>query len=249
MDFTYFEEVNEVVQEEPSTAIDPETLGLLASIGIVKGKPFAPDARMKAILTEAASVGNATARAVAYRSRIPEARLYPDSAWETPFIGGSYEFLSNGARLLDARSFFFFTATGISPAMSIKMVGAGSQYGVAFVDSKNQPLDGGKTYRLRLPPNIPVKDFWSLVLYDNQTRSMLQTDEQFPSIGSQKKGVAVNPDTSVDVYFAPKAPAGKESNWVQTWPGKGWFVILRLYGPLQSFFDKTWKPGEIEEMN
>ena len=137
MDFSYYEEVNEVVQEEPSEAIDPETLGLLASIGIVKGKPFAPDARMKAILTEAASVGNATARTLAYRSRIPEARLYPDSAWETPFIGGSYEFLNNGARLLDARSFFFFTATGISPAMSIKMVGAGSQYGVAFVDSKN----------------------------------------------------------------------------------------------------------------
>ncbi len=249
MDFTYFEEVNEVVQEEPGTAIDPETLGLLASIGIVKGKPFAPDARMKAILTEAASVGNATARTLAYRSRIPEARLYPDSAWETPFIGGSYEFLSDGARLLDARSFFFFTATGITPAMSMRMVGIGSQYAVAFVDSKNQPLDGGKTYRLRLPPNIPVKDFWSLVLYDNQTRSMLQTDEQFPSIGSQKKGVVINPDTSVDVYFAPKAPAGKESNWVQTWPGKGWFVILRLYGPLQPFFDKTWKPGEIEEAN
>ena len=249
MDFSYFEEVNEVVQEEPAAAIDPETLGLLASIGIVKGKPFAPDARMKAILTEAASVGNATARTLAYRSRIPEARLYADSAWETPFIGGSYEFLHEGARLLDARSFFFFTATGISPAMSIKMVGAGSQYGVAFVDSKNQALDGGKTYRLRLPPNIPVKDFWSLVLYDNQTRSMLQTDQQFPSIGSQKKGVAINPDTSVDVYLGPKAPSGKEANWVQTTPGKGWFVILRLYGALEPFFDKTWKPGEIEELN
>ena len=249
MDFSYFEEVNEVVQEEPAAAIDPETLGLLASIGIVKGKPFAPDARMKAILTEAASVGNATARTLAYRSRIPEARLYADSAWETPFIGGSYEFLHEGARLLDARSFFFFTATGISPAMSIKVVGAGSQYGVAFVDSKNQALDGGKTYRLRLPPNIPVKDFWSLVLYDNQTRSMLQTDQQFPSIGSQKKGVAINPDTSVDVYLGPKAPSGKEANWVQTTPGKGWFVILRLYGALEPFFDKTWKPGEIEELN
>ena len=249
MDFSYFEEVNEVVQEEPSAAIDPETLGLLASIGIVKGKPFAPDARMKAILTEAASVGNATARTLAYRSRIPEARLYPDSAWETAFIGGSYEFLSEGARLLDARSFFFFYATGITPAMSIKMVGVGSQYAAAFVDSKNQPLDGGKTYRLRLPAGIPAKDFWSLVLYDSQTRSMLQTNEQFPSIGSQKKGVVANPDTSVDVYFGPKAPSGKEGNWVQTWSGKGWNVVLRLYGPLQPFFDKTWKPGEIEEVN
>jgi len=77
---------------------------------------------------------------------------------------------------------------------------------------------------------------------------MLQTDEQFPSIGSEKNGVMVNPDTSVDVYFGPKSPPGKESNWVQTWPGKGWSVILRLYGPEQAFFDKTWKPGEFEEV-
>ena len=217
MDFSYFEEVNEVVQEEPSAAIDPETLGLLASIGIEKGKPFAPDARMKAILTEAAAVGNATARTLAYRSRIPEARLYPEQrVGNARSSAAATNSCSDGARLLDARSFFFFYATGITPAMSMKMVGVGSQYAAAFVDSKSQPLDGGKTYRLHLPPNIPAKDFWSLVLYDNQTRSMLQTDQQFPSIGSQKKGVVVNPDTSVDVYFGPKAPAGKESNWVQT---------------------------------
>jgi hypothetical protein len=248
MDFSYFEEVNEVVQEEPSDAIDPETLGLLASIGIVKGTPFAPDARMKAILTEAASVGNATARALAYRSRLPDAKFYPGSAWGTPFVGGSYEFLHDGARVLDARSYFFFYATGITPAMSMKMVGVGSQYATAFVDAKNQPLDGGKTYRLHLPPNIPAKDFWSLVLYDNQTRSLLQTDQQFPSISSQKQGVMVNPDTSADVYFGPKAPPGKEGNWVQTLPGKGWNVLLRLYGPLEPWFDKTWRPGEIEEV-
>ena len=249
MDFSFYEEVNEVVQEEPADALDPETAGLLASIGIEKGKPFAPDARMKAILTEAASVGQATARALAYQTRSEEAHLYPGSAWETAFIGGSHEFLHNGARLLDARSFFFFYATGITPAMATKMVGVGSQYAVAFVDSKGQPLDGGKTYRLHLPPNIPVKDFWSLVVYDSQTRSQLQTDQQFPSIGSQRKGIAINPDSSVDVYFGPKAPDGKENNWMQTWPDKGWSVILRLYGPLQPFFDKTWRPGEIEEMH
>jgi hypothetical protein len=248
MDFSFFEEVNEVVQEELRDAMDPETLGLLAAIGIEKGKPFAPDARMKTILTEAAAVANATARTLAYRTRLKEAHLYPDSAWETPFIGGSHEFLHDGVRLLDARSFFFFYATGITPAMSAKMVGVGSQYAVAFVDAKGQPFDGAKTYRLHLPPSIPAKDFWSLVVYDNQTRSQLQTDQQFPSISSQKKGVAINPDTSVEVYFGPKPPPGKESNWVQTWPGKGWNVILRLYGPLQPFFDKTWRPGEIEEV-
>ena len=247
-DYSFYEEVNEVVQEEPNGAIDPETLGLLASIGIEKGKPFAPDERMKKIFTDAAAVGNATARAISYRTRLTESFFYPNSAWGTPFIGGSYLFERDGVRMLDARTYMFFVATGITPAMAIQKVGAGSAYAAASVDSQKQPLDGAKTYRLHLPPNIPAKTFWSLVLYDTQTRSMLQTDQQFPSIGSQKKGVVINPDTSVDVYFAPKAPLGKESNWVQTWPGKGWWVILRLYGPLQPFFDKSWRPSEIEEM-
>jgi hypothetical protein len=248
MDYSFFEEVNEVVQEEPNEAMDPETLGLLASIGIEKGKAFAPDERMRKILTEAAAVGNATARANAYRSRLTESYFYPNSAWGTCFVGGSYLFEHDGVRLLDARSYMFFYATGITPAMAIQKVGAGSAYAAAFVDADKKPFDGSKTYKLHLPPNIPAQQFWSLVLYDNQTRSMLQTDQQFPSIGSQKKGVKINADKSVDIYFGPKAPAGKEGNWVQTWPGKGWNIILRLYGPMKSWFDKTWRPGEIEEM-
>ena len=247
MDSSYWEEVDEVVQEEPNGAIDPETLGLLASIGIEKGKPFEPDARMKKILTDSAAVGQATTRALTYRSRLKEAKLFPNSAWLTPFIGG-YEFERDGVRLLDARTLFFVYATGVTPAMAAKNVGKGSQYAIAFVDAKGEPLDGGKTYKLSLPPNIPAKDFWSVVVYDNQTRSMLQTDEPFPSLSSQKKGIVINEDMSADVYFGPKAPAGKESNWIQTIPGKGWNVILRLYGPLEPWFEKSWQPGEIEEL-
>lgn len=246
-DFSFFEEVNHVVQEEPTEAIDPETLGLLASIGIEKGKPFAPDARMKKILTEAVAVGNATARAEVFRSRIKDAYFYPNSAWCTPFIGGSHEFLSQpGVRNFDARTFFFYYATGITPAMAMQMVGAGSQYAVACVDSENKPFDGSKTYKVHLPPNVPAKNFWSFVVYDNQTRSMLQTGQQFPSLGSQTKGIVINPDTSVDIWFGPTAPTGHEANWIQTVPGKSWNTILRLYGPLQPWFDKTWRPGEIE---
>lgn len=248
MDFSFYEQVNEVVQEEPNLAMDPETLGLLAAIGIEKGKPFAPDDRMKRILAESAAVGHATARAIAYRTRLEGARLYPDSAWCTPFIGGSYLFEQNGVRLPDARTSFFFYATGITPAMSMKMVGEGSQYAAAFADSAGKPLDGAKTYRLHLPPNIPAKNFWSIVVYDNQTRSMLQTNQQFPSVNSRKTDLATNPDTSVDIFFAPKPPPGKESNWIQTVDNKGWNTILRLYGPLQPWFDKTWRPGEIEEV-
>jgi len=248
LDYSFFEEINEVVQEEPNAAMDPETLGLLASIGIEKGKPFKPDARMKKILTEAAEVGNITARTLAYKSRIPEAYFYKNSAWCTPFIGGSYRFLKddNYVRDLDARTFFFFYATGITPAMAMKIIGKGSAYACAFVDAKGDPLDGGKTYKVHLPPNVPEKNFWSFTLYDTQSRSMLQTDQQFPSVGSLTKGIKKNADGSYDVYFGPKAPAGKENNWIQTMPGKGWSTLLRLYSPLKPWYDKTWRPGEFE---
>jgi hypothetical protein len=245
-DYSLFELVSQVIQEEPTDAVDPNTLGLFAAIGIEKGKPFAPDDRMKKILTEAAAVGDATARTLTYRTRIKEAYFYPNSAWVTPFVGGSYKFEQDGATILDAKSMFFFYATGVTPAMTMKMVGQGSQYAGAFVDAKGNPLDGGKTYTIHMPPHIPVKDFWSFTLYDNQTRSMLQTDQQAPAVGSLTKGLLVNADGSVDVYFGPSTPVGKEANWVQTVPGKGWNTLLRLYGPLESWFDKTWRPGEIQ---
>jgi hypothetical protein len=246
-DFHFYEEINAIVQYEPNEALNPEALGLLAAIGIEKGKKFAPDARMKKILTEAVAVANATARALTFRPRIDGVYYYPDRKWFTSFAGGSYEFLQQpGVRNLDGRVLFHYYATGITPAMAMKIVGVGSQYAAATTDSEGKPLDGSKTYKIHLPPNIPAKNFWSFVAYDNQTRSMLQTDQQFPSISSQKKGVVINDDSSVDVWFGPTAPKGHESNWVQTIPGKGWNALFRLYGPLQPWFDKTWKPGDFE---
>ena len=246
-DYSFWEDLNQVVQQEPTESVDPTTLGLWASIGIEKGKSFKPDARMKKILAEAALVGDATVRAIMYRWRSPEGYYYPDtkSAWRKGFIGG-YQFEENGARLLDGYAGFFFYATGVTPAMDSRTAGEGSQYMAAFVDSQGKPLDGGKSYRLRLPPKIPVANFWSVILYDNQTRSMLQTDQQWPAVSSQSQGLQGNADSSVDIYFGPKPPDGKRSNWVQTIPGKGWNTLLRLYGPLRPWFDKTWRPGEIE---
>ena len=244
-DYRFWELLNKVVQDEPTDEVDATTLGFWASLGIIKGKPFAPDARMKAILTEAAVVGDATARAVMYRWRGADGYWYPDRNWRLGFVGG-YEFKENGARLLNAYSGFFFYATGVTPAMDSRTVGEGSQYLAMFVDSKDNALDGGKTYKLHLPPNIPIKNFWSVIVYDNQTRSMLQTNERFPSVSSQTKGLKVNGDGSVDVFFGPNVPAGEDANWAQTVPRKSWNILLRLYGPLQPFFDKTWRPGNIE---
>ena len=249
--YKFYEELNEVIQKEPIECFDPELRGLAASIGIVKGKPFAPDERMKKTLTEAVAVANATSRALVFRNRDPRASLYENSAWKTCFIGGDYRWLDgNGlaGRDLDARTLFFYAATVNTPAMAAKMVGRGSQYAFIAADRSGQDLDGAKTYQLNIPANVPAKDFWSVVLYDPQTRSELQTSQPFPSKNNKRDSLAVNADGSVDLYFGPTAPAGKERNWTQTVAGKNWFGILRLYGPLEPWFNKTWRPGEIEEV-
>ena len=255
-DFSFFEMINENLQQEPAGSYDVELAGQLAAIGIVKGQPFQPDERMRKILTDAAAVGNAAGRALNWRfSQAHDWAYYPDSQWgnilwqgganfETPpplFEGGMFRpFAPTGARMLDSRIAFYYAYTLDSPGMIMRIPEVGSQYLMGFLDADKNPFDGAKTYKVSLPPNIPARAFWSLTLYDNQTRSMLDTPQRFPRAGSQScpsPAVEAATDCSTTIWFAPEQPKGVgRGNWIQTMPGKGWFTILRLYSPLEPFF-------------
>jgi hypothetical protein len=265
-DFSFFQMLNDAVQAEPAEALDPEIAGSFASIGIIKSRQFQPDARLRKILENSAATANAVSRVITFHPRPEEGFSYygGDSHWLNTLYVGGYNFLAppphvtpeglvpspqDGARKLNSRIAMFYVATGITPAMVMYLPNIGSAYLGAFLDEKGEPLDGARIYSMNLPKGIPAAKFWSLTVYDNQTRSMLDTPQRFPRAGSQSYPSAAaeaNSDGSTTIYFGPTAPPGKSSNWIQTKPGKGWFVLLRLYSPLQAFFDKSWRPGEIQ---
>jgi hypothetical protein len=266
-DYGFFELINENVQNEPANSYDVELAGQLAAIGIVHGKEFKPDERMKKVLSDAAAFGQATGRALNWRYAMqhPDWAYYEGSQWgsmlweggayfETPpplFEDGMFTPLSpTGARTLDSRSAFYYGYTLDSPGMIMRIPGVGSQYLMGFLDAEGNPYEGAKTYKVTLPKDIPAEAFWSLTLYDNQTRSMLQTPQKYPRAGSQSypsPAAEAAPDGTTTVWFGPTQPEGvARGNWIQTDPEKGWFTILRLYSPKPSFFDKSWRPSEIE---
>ena len=151
-----------------------------------------------------------------------------------------------GGRNLDARTLFFYLATVNTPAMALHIPGVGSQYAYTEHDSDGEYLDGARSYRMHVPPDVPAANFWSIVLYDPQTRSELQTGQTYPSLNNTRNPLTANDDGSFTLTFGPDEPAENAENWIQTVPGKKWFTIFRLYGPLEPWFDKTWIPGDIE---
>jgi len=266
-DYRFFELIDENVQNQPATSYDAELAGQLAAIGIVKGRKFDPDARMKKILSDAAQAGQAFGRSLQwwFADVKPGWAYYEGSRWgnmlfeggalfETPppeFADGMFKpYAPTGARTLDSRTAFYYAYTLDSPAMIMRLPGVGSQYLMGFLDADGNPLDGAKSYRVTLPKGIPARAFWSLTLYDSQTRSMLETPQGYPRAGSQSypsPAAQAGSDGSTTVWFAPEQPAGvARGNWIQTDPGKSYFTLLRLYSPLPSFFDKSWRLSEIE---
>ena len=157
-----------------------------------------------------------------------------------------------GARTLDSRTAFYYGYTLDSPGMIMRIPGVGSQYLMSFADTEGTPFDGAMTYKVVLPPKVPADAFLALTLYDNQTRSMLQTAQMYPRAGSQaypSPAAEAAQDGTTTIWFSPEQPEGvARGNWIQTVPGKGWFTILRLYSPLPTFFDKSWRIGEIMQV-
>ncbi len=240
-------------QWEPP-AFDAETRGLFASIGIRKGRKFDPDERMKKLLADGVAFANAAARSIVwyprYEKNMKGVRVYPDtdSTWLMAYTGRNVFFNGEDGMTMntDARVMFHYPYTAVTPVMAAPRLGKGSDYAIAYLDSRRQPFDGAKTYKLDLPANPPVANFWAVTVYDTQTRSMLQSNQKYPTVGSNTEGVKKNRDGSYTIYFGPKAPKGYENNWIETIPGKSWFVVLRMYSPLKPWIDQTWRPGEIE---
>jgi len=248
--FAYFETLARYINENPPRPQDMAMLGVLETLGIAHGRPFEPDERMKKILTEGAAVGRAMAEALAYAPRVPADLVYAypcERRWKKIFFSDP-TFHEPDYMAIDLRTKYAFEAIGTAKSMVVAVPGQGSQYIGTYQDADGNWLTGDNTYRIHLPKDVPANMFWSLTVYDNDTRSMIRNDHGRPLVGSVH-GAVTNTDGSFDLYFAPKLPADvPEENWVQTTPGKGWFVYLRLYGPEQPYFDKTWVPGDAEKL-
>ena len=244
VDSRYFDDLADLVQGEHPGAVDAETAGILAAIGIEHGKPFDPDERMAEILAEAAKVGSAMALATSYRTRLPLQR-YDDRQWIEIGNTGYPYYEQDGHTMLSGLSLMGWFATGSSIAMVEPPYGKGSAYMWTYTDANGDWLDGSKTYKMTMPAPIPAANFWSSVVYDVWTRSMLANGEAAASLNQYADGVTASDDGSIELFFGPEPPVGNEGNWIRTVPGKGWFTILRIYGPIDGYFDHTWKPTDI----
>lgn len=248
--FQFWEVLDRVIQQEP---VDPKAramYGLLAELGIEKGKPFKPDLKLRETLTQAARLGRDQMLVAAFDSDRPDRRAWPDRQWEwAGLVPGSAQFETPTGVDLDARDRWFAQAIVTSPAMFRRDPGAGSLYWLGARDAQGAYLDGGQQYTLTVPQPVPGKLFWSVTVYDSKTRSQVQTAQDKAALRSLFELKNVDPSQPLTLYFGPKAPPGQENRWIQTNPGQGWFAYIRIYGPEAAAFDKQWKPGDFERQS
>ena len=241
----YWEGLAKIINEEPVHERDRMIMGMLQPLGIEKGKPFAPTARQKQILQEAARTGELMARTIAYEKRFEGSTVWPGKHWDISLFLKETDQEAQFHTQFDERSSWFYEAVGVSTGMMGRTVGFGQLYLETAKDSQGNWLDGSKAYHLKVPKDAPVAQFWSVTVYDNETRCFVDTGVQPDR--SSRDAIVKNADGTVDIYFGPSAPSGKpKSNWIQTLPGKGWFSYFRLYGPTQAYFDRSWVLPDIE---
>ncbi len=245
-DASFFEQLDHFVQAEPWLTRDKVMIEMMKTVGIEKGKPFKPDDSLKHVLADATK----TARSIItmkYESGFTPP-FFAGTHWAMPIPKDSIDGMAS--EFADPNSYAFggravmYSIAYFSP----KQLGAGQFYVLAIRDSAGQSLDGSKTYRLTVPPNAPVRQYWSATAYDGQTHALIKSVSR-ASCASNGSDVKKNANGSVDVYFAPKAPFGKESNWVSTDPNGKFEILFRFYGPEKALFDKSWKLPDIEQIN
>jgi hypothetical protein len=242
----YWEQLDEVIQREPVEARDIFFHAMLRPLGLERGKPFEPDARQRKILTDAALVGEAMAKANSADRRFAGVRYRPAAHWDFALQLDADDPAAFW-NLLDERAAWFYEAVGASPSMAPKQPGPSSAYLGAYKDKAGRWLDGGNSYRLRVPPNPPVKLFWSVTLYDVDTRALILNEQKVPDRSSRME-LRKNEDGSVDIFCGPVAPAGFEKNWIPTVPGKSWFAYFRFYEPTEAYFDRSWPLPDFEQV-
>lgn len=244
----YWYLLHEIVNSEPPLEDSRTHYGDLAALGIAAGQPFEPDERMKRILERAAVMGSAQMRVESLADRRPDRVVWKDRQWQWAalrFENGSFD--TPNYRDTSAMDKWFYQAIATSPAMFRRDPATGSLYWLGLRDRNGAYLDGGKSYRLSVPLPVPNRLFWSVTVYDAETRSQVQTDQGKAALRSlfELKGMT---GSTAELYFGPTAPARQENKWIKTIPGKGWFVYFRVYGPQQAAFDGSWKPADFEEV-
>src|SRR5689334_6259402 len=240
----YWERLNDVIQSEPIEPRDTFFHAMLRPLGLEKGKPFEPDARQTKILTDGALVGEAMAKANSADRRFAGGKYRPDVHWDFALQLDADD--PNAFwNLLDERASWFYEAVGAGADMAPKRPGPSSAYLSAYKDKDGKWLDGGKSYRLRVPPDAPIKLFWSVTVYDVDTRALTRNDQKIAD-RSSRMDLRKNQDGSVDIYCAPKPPAGLEKNWIPTVAGRNWFAYFRFYNPTEAYFDRSWPLPDFE---